>query len=111
MRMLAAICILAAGQLMSLQPKQVVYLPPHKNAIEVRFNGCVLELINSPGVIHLPANPPRPNAKGEEWSIEVKNFGPRPVTITGDKTHFNTVIRVGQTLRIDSNGSEYLLKR
>ncbi|HEU5350878.1 MAG TPA: hypothetical protein VFU55_04735 [Terracidiphilus sp.] len=111
MRIFAAILLLAAGQLISLQPKHVLQLAPHKDTIEAQFDGCLVELINSPHVIHLPADPPGPGTKGEQWSVTVKNFGPRAVTITADRAHFSTVIYIGQTLQIASNGTRYLLEK
>ncbi|MDD1748393.1 MAG: hypothetical protein LUO89_00805 [Methanothrix sp.] len=111
MPVLAICLILFAGQLNTLQPKPVVHLQPHKNSIEVGFDGSLLELINAPPIIHLPKFPPKPNAHGGPWFVEVKNMGPASVTITNDTTHFETPIRVGQTVQIKSSGSEYLLKR
>lgn len=111
MRTLIAVFILSAVQLMSLQPGKVVHLAPHTNFIEEGFNGCTVELIDAPDSIHLPVQPPKPGSDGTQWAVVVKNFGPRPVRITNDQTHFDTVINVGQTLRIFSNGSNYILKR
>ncbi len=103
--------ILFGGQLNTLQPKAVVHLPPHKNAIEARFDRDLVELINAPEVVHLPVLPPKPDANGVPWSVEVKNLGPAQVTISNDMNHFKTLIQVGETLQIQSTGSQYVLKR
>jgi hypothetical protein len=43
------------------------------------------------------------------WSVDVKNFGPAPVTIVGNP-NFNALVSVGQTVHICVNGQGYILK-
>jgi len=101
---------LFAGQLITMQDKPVVHLKPHGDGIDTAFNGSVLELQNGPKIVHLPAEPPKPGSLGDEWTIDIKNFGPHLVTIV-DKEHFSTTIHLNQTVHIYSNGTTYYLKR
>ncbi len=110
MRILFMGVILFAIQLNTLQSRPVVHLQPHRNAIEVGWNGSLLELIHAPPIVHLPKLPPKADAQGVPWSVEVKNLGPSPVTITNETTHFDTRVSVGQSIRIKSSGTAYLLK-
>lgn len=109
MRVFAIGLLLYAAQLNNSQPQTVVHLQPHKDAIEARFDGSLVELINAPQIVHLPVKPPKPDQQGLQWAVAVKNLGPSVVTITNDITHFETEIRVGQTIRIKSTGFEYRL--
>lgn len=109
MRILSVGLILFAYQMNTLQPKPVVHLQPHRDSIEMDFNGDLVELINAPPIVHLPIMPPKPDAQGIPWSVDVKNLGPLPVSITNDTTHFDVRVRVGQTIRIQSFDSEYRL--
>jgi hypothetical protein len=102
---------LFAGQLNTLLPEPVVYLPPHKNSIDAAFDGSLLELINVPSVIYLPGLPPKADAQGNPWTIDIKNLGPAAVTVSASKTDFQAEIGVGQTIHIVSNGTNYHLKR
>jgi len=110
MRMLFLGLVLVGGQLISMQSRPVIHLQPHKSTIEARFGGCLVELLNGPAVIYLPQVPPRVDGQGGPWSVEVKNLGPASVVVTADQVHFQTAVRTGQTVQIDSNGATYSLK-
>ena len=101
---------LFAGQAMTLQEKPVVHLKPHTDAILQTFGGSLLELSYAPNVVYLPIAPPKPDAAGNQWRVDAKNFGPRPVTVAG-KGAFSVHVAVGQTVHILSNGNRYLVKR
>jgi hypothetical protein len=101
---------LMTGQMMSMQNKPVVHLAPHSNLIEVAFDGSMLELQNAPELLLLPKYPPKLNSQGEQWSVNIKNFGPHPVQVE-DKQHFIARVEVSQTVHIYSNGTAYYLKR
>jgi hypothetical protein len=103
--------VLLGGQLITMQSRPVTHLQPHKNMIEPGFGGSLVELMNAPVVIYLPPSPPKEDAQGVPWSVDVKNLGPVSVMITSTKSHFQTVVGIGQTVHIDSNGVTYLLKR
>ena len=100
---------LFAGQAMTLQDKPVVHLKPHTDAILQTFGGSLLELSYAPKVVYLPVAPPKPDAAGNQWTIDAKNFGPQPVTVAG-KGAFSVHVAVGQTVHILSNGNKYLVK-
>jgi hypothetical protein len=101
---------LFAGQMMSMQDKPVIHLKPHADIIDVEYGGSLLELQNAPEYVHLPDHAPKPDPQGNQWTIDIKNFGPRPVLIV-DKAHFTVKINVSQTVHIYSNGIGYLEKR
>jgi len=109
MKALLFVLALFAGQAMTLQDKPVVHLKQHSDLIEAAFGGSRVELARAPGVVHLPAPPPKPNEKGVEWAVDVKNFGPLPVTVVY-RDSFSASIAVNQTVHIHSNGSVYFLK-
>jgi len=96
-------------QMNSLQDKPVAHLPVHASVIDTQFGGKLLELINAPAQLLLPAIPPKVDSQGAPWSVDVKNLGPSAVTITG-KAQFSVRISVGQTIHIFSNGTIYTLK-
>ncbi len=104
--LLCAACFI--GQMVTLQEKPRVHLKPNENQIETSFGGKILELIDAPAVVLLPKFPPQRDALGELWRVEVKNLGPRVVTIHG-KNAFSVQIDVGRTVRISSNGEAYSL--
>jgi hypothetical protein len=101
---------LFAGQMITMQDKPVVHLPARQDSITKAFGGSLLELINAPAVIHLPANPTEQSPLGTIWVLDVKNLGPNGVTIVG-KNGFSVQAMVGQTIHIVLNGSTYSLKR
>ncbi len=101
--------VLFAGQAMTMQDKPVVHLKPHTDIILEAFDTSLLELSQAPQIVYLPATPPKPNGKGQQWTIDVKNFGPLPVTVS-DKGAFGVPVATGQTVHILSNGSKYILK-
>jgi hypothetical protein len=102
--------ILLAGQPMGLRPKPVVHLQPNQSTIKVEFGGSLLELINAPPQVRLPVLPPKSDAQGIPWTIDVKNLGPSPVSVANSGTHFDTLIAVGRTVTIQSTGSQYRIK-
>jgi len=106
----ALFCLFVFLGQISMQEKTVVHLQPHSDAVEVSFGGGLLELINSPAIIHLPIRPPLLDAQRAPWCIDVKNLGPRAVTIV-DKARFRQQIMVGQTLHINSNGTSYSVRQ
>lgn len=101
--------ILFAGQAITMQSKPVVHLRPNSNVIDPNFGGSLVELSNAPATVYLPASIPAPDASGDPWSIDVKNFGPAAVTISG-KQNFTTIVAVNQTIHIQVNGQGYMLK-
>jgi hypothetical protein len=110
MKSLLISLLLFAGQMVSMQPKHVVHLRPNSDAIDIGFAGSILELQNAPEYIHLPSPTPSRDPQGNEWAIEIRNFGPHPVIVI-DKDHFSQRINASQTIHIYSNGSRYILKR
>jgi hypothetical protein len=109
MKVACAFLVFVAFQAMTLQDKPVVHLRPHSDLIELAFGGSLLEIDHGPQVVHLPKFPPRPDADGDQWTIDVKNFGPAPVTIEG-VFQFSVQVGVNQTIHIYSNGRAYLLR-
>jgi hypothetical protein len=101
--------IFIASQAITMQDKPVVHLRPHSDTIDPIFRGSLVELSNAPATVYLPASPPAPGTDGGPWSVDVKNFGPAPVTIV-DKKNFNTTVSVNQTIHILANGQGYILK-
>jgi hypothetical protein len=101
--------ILFAGQAMNLQEKPVVHLKPHTDLIRTEFRGSLVELSHAPPVVHLPAAPPKPDADGNQWTVDVKNFGPAPVNVVDNGT-FSAQVGVNQTIHINSNGSKFILE-
>lgn len=100
---------LVAAQAISTQSKPVVHLKPHTAQIEPYWGGSLLELSRAPAVVLLPGTPPGPDDAGDRWTIDVKNFGPLPVSVQG-KGGFSAPVAVNQTIHIVSNGSGYSLK-
>jgi hypothetical protein len=109
MRPLLLSFALVAAQAISMQQKPVVHLKANTAAIEAFWGGSILELRQAPAVVYLPPKPPKPDAGGNRWTLDVKNFGPLPVTVE-DKHGFSTPVTVNQTIHIVSNGSAYSLK-
>jgi hypothetical protein len=109
MKLLLMIPALLLGQVAILQGRQVVHLPANQAMIDVRDGGKLLELANSPAIVHLPAEPQKLDEDGNPWTLDVKNLGPVPVSVAG-KAQFHVMIGVGQTVHISSNGSAYSLK-
>jgi hypothetical protein len=105
------ICLaLFVGQMNTLQDKPVVHMPPYRNSIDIGFGGDLLELLNAPRVVNLPASPPKLDSQGRPWSIDVKNLGPGSVTVVG-KAQFSAQINLGKTVHIYWNGTAYSLKQ
>jgi hypothetical protein len=110
MKAVAFALALFIGQAITMQDKPVVHLKaPHGDIIQAAFGGSRVELSQAPPVIYLPVQPPKPGADGNPWTVDVKNFGPAPVTVV-DKGPFSAQVSVNQTIHIYSNGSIYILK-
>jgi hypothetical protein len=104
------VCVaLILSQTNALQERQVVHLQPHSGAIRPDFGGKLLELLNAPAVIYLPMAPPKLDAQGNPWSVDIRNLGSAAVTVVG-ASQFSSRIIVGQTIHVISNGRSYSLK-
>ena len=101
---------LMAGQMITRQSKPIVRLKPGQTVISSADGGKLVELLNAPATITLPGEPPKVDAQGNPWGVDVKNFGPQVVNIVGNTT-FTTKVIVNQTVHIYSSGSTYVLKR
>lgn len=101
--------IVIAGRVITMQDKPVVHLKPHSNTIDTNFRGSLVELSNAPATVYLPASPPAPDPDGNPWSIDFKNFGPKPVTIISEQ-NFTTTVNVNQTIHILAKRQGYVLK-
>ena len=101
--------LVVLGQRNTLQSRPVVRLSPNRAAVDASLDGKLLELVNAPLVVSLPA-PPRPAAPGTPWSLDVKNLGPAAVTLSA-KSGFTVVLSVGETAHIVSDGATYSRKR
>lgn len=88
-----------AGQMNTLQDKQVVHLQPHSGAIRADFGGKRLELLNAPDVVYLPMTPPRLDSQGDPWSLDIRNLGPKAVTVVS-ASQFSSRISVGQWVKL-----------
>jgi hypothetical protein len=76
--------LLFAGQLNAF--KEVVRLPPGRTVISQDYGGKLVELLNAPSVVSLPSLHPSAAQSFANWSVEIKNLGPREVTIrNGDQ--------------------------
>jgi len=109
MRILLACLAILLGQMITSQAKPVVHLEPNQHTIRADFGGKLLELINAPATVYLPAVPPKRTSPNSSWSVDVKNLGPRVVTVTS-QLHFDVHVNVGQTIHISSTGSGYSLR-
>ncbi len=109
MKSLLLVLALFAGQAVTMQSKPVVHLKPNTNLIQPGLAGSLVALIRTPTSIYLPSPPPQSDAKGLQWAVDVKNFGPLPVTVLG-KGGFSVPIAVNQAVQIYSDGSRYFLK-
>jgi hypothetical protein len=101
---------LLAGQMITRQSKPIVRLKPSQAVISSADGGKLVELLNSAATINLPGQPPKVDAQGNPWGVDVKNFGPQAVNIVGN-TSFTTKVNVNQTVHIYSSGSTYILKQ
>jgi len=101
---------LFAGQMNTLQQKTTIHLGPRQYGIIGPWGGDLIELINAPERITLPADPPQSDALGNPWSVDVKNMGPKKVTLFV-KDRFSVIVNVGQTVHVYSSGKTYVLKQ
>lgn len=97
------------AQMDTMQERPLVHLKPKGSQIDASLGGKILELMNAPALILLPKHPPKRDTQGGPWLVEVKNLGPRAVTILGDRG-FTVQVAVGRTVEISSNGEIYSLK-
>jgi hypothetical protein len=95
-----------AGKMNTLQSKQIVHLPPHGMTIRYSFGGKMLVLLDAPAAISLPPDLPKQDAQGIPWSVDIKNLGPRAVTVIGNPK-FSLLVHVNETVHISSNGEMY----
>jgi len=109
MKNLILLLALVAGQANTLQDRPVVRLQPHRDTIGTDFGGKLLKLDHAPALLRLPPKAPKLDDDGNPWSVEIKNFGPGPVTVA-DQSKFKVEITVGQTVFIYSSGAGYSLK-
>lgn len=109
MKSLLLCAAIMAGQMITLQDRPVVHLVPNRSSISSDFGGKLLELINAPSTVSLPADPPRLDSKEEPWSLEIRNLGPAQVTKV-DKQQFAVSLSVGRTVHVVSNGSMYVIR-
>lgn len=109
MKMLVLCSALLLGQMSTFQGRQVIRLTAPHDVIHGADDGKLVELINSPALIHLPDNPPKTDDAGNQWNVAIKNLGPATVTIIG-KSGFSAQDNVGETVEIVSDGSRYLIK-
>jgi len=108
MKTLFIFLALFAGQMRTLQDKPLVRLHPGQDAIPAEFGGHVVELGNTPQVIQLPKLPPKADAHGLAWTVDVKNEGSTAVTLVGN-AQFTVHLGVGRTVSIKSTGAGYLV--
>jgi len=109
MKFVFAPVLAMAGQLITMQAKEVVHLSPHSDAIDYKFGGKLVELINAPPVVYLSPVAPKPSAEGTLWTVDIKNLGPAPVTVTGLKA-YTRILQVGETVHVVSNGTSYSIR-
>ncbi len=109
MKSLLLCAAIIAGQMITLQDRPVVHLAPNRSSISGDFGGKILELINAPAMVSLPADPPRLDSKGKPWSLDIRNLGPAQVTIMG-KQHFSVSVSVGRTVHVVWNGTMYAVR-
>jgi hypothetical protein len=109
MKLLLVCVALILSQTNTVQERQVVHLQPHSGAIRTDFGGKLLELLNAPAVVYLPMAPPKLDAFGNPWSVDIRNLGSAAVTVVG-ASQFSSRIIVGQTIHVISNGRSYFLK-
>ena len=109
MKALLVCLAMMIGQTNTLRERQVVHLQAHSGAIRTDFGGKLLELLNAPAVIYLPMAPPKLDAQGNPWSVDIRNLGSAAVTVVG-ASQFSSRIIVGQTIHVISNGRSYSLK-
>lgn len=97
------------GQAKTLQDEPVVHLHPNQNYIPAEFGGNVVELVDPPAVVQLPRLPPKPDARGNLWYVDVRNQGAATVIVMGN-AQFNVHIGAGRLVRIKSTGSGYSVR-
>ncbi len=109
MRLAVLGLLLLFGQRNTLQSRPVVRLHSGRAVVDASLGGKLLELVNAPLVVSLPAPPP-PDALGSPWTLDVKNLGPTSVTLSA-KSGFTIALSVGETAHIVSDGVTYSRKR
>jgi hypothetical protein len=92
------------------QEREVVHMPANTVTINFAFGGKRLDLINCPATIFLPKFPPKEDAAGNPWTLDIRNLGPSPVTVASNGP-FSVNISVKQTVHIASSGLAYSLTR
>jgi hypothetical protein len=110
MKLLLCCFALFVGQIQTSQNQDVVRLPPHTLSIPATDGGKMVELLYAEPVLSLPKNPPPVDAAGEPWYIDVKNFGPGDVQLTGNNG-FAAHLRPKDVVRIRTVGGTYTAGR
>jgi hypothetical protein len=84
--------------------KNVVRLPPGETTISQAYGGKSVELLNAPAEVRLPALKPSEASSLTGWSVNLKNLGPRDVTIH-DASRFSFVLHPNESTTVVSRGS------
>lgn len=101
MKALMFCLLLFAGQLNA--PREVVRLPPGKSVISLRYGGKLVELLDAPADVSLPSPAPSAAPSGIKWSVDIKNLGPRDVTVRNGN-QLTVVLHPNQTTTITAQG-------
>ena len=109
MKQVLSLAALLLGQMNTLQDKPIVHLRPNEPQIQSSFGGKLLELVNAPARLSLPAHPPQPDSQGLTWEIDIKNLGPALVTVVGP-SHFSVPVQPGRTVHVRAAGVGYALQ-
>ena len=97
------------AQMQTLRARPVVRLPASQVVLGANVGGMSLELLNASPILNLPSRPPKLDAQGRPWAIDVNNLGPRLVTVVGP-AQFSVAVHVKGLVHIYSNGSRYGLR-
>jgi hypothetical protein len=87
--------------------EDVVRLPPNALGISGNDDGKIVELFNSASVLNLPPKPPAENPIRGPWFVDVRNLGPKDVTIKGING-FTVIIHRNDFVRIRAIGNVYV---
>jgi hypothetical protein len=76
------ICLLLVGS-QNGSNFETVRLQSDKTVIPLAYGGKLVELLNTPAVISLPSDTAVQASSIETWTVQIKNLGPKKVTIRG----------------------------
>jgi hypothetical protein len=93
--------LLLAGQ--GIASKDVVRLPPGRATISQDYRGKLVELLNAPPEVSLSSPHQSVGQSFADWSVEVKNLGPREVTIRNGG-QLKILLRPNESATIASRG-------